>query len=99
ARFGWGWLLAICFLAVGLLGDLLTGILGVAPIGLAGIAAALRARRWRAGAPALTAALGSLVLAEAVRRIAWAIGTYTIGPANPRADFHQMFHNIIHVVT
>ena len=99
ARFGWGWLLAVCFLAAGLLGDLLTGILGVAPIGLAGIAAALRARRWRAGAPALTAALGSLVLAEAVRRIAWAIGTYTIGPANPRADFHQMFHNIIHVVT
>ncbi len=99
ARFGWGWLLAVCFLAAGLLGDLQTAVLGVAPIGLAGIVAALRARRWRAGAPALAAALGSLVLAEVVRRIAWAIGTYTIGPANPRANFHQMAHNLIHIIT
>jgi len=98
ARFGWGWLLAICFLAAGMLGDLQTAILGLAPIGLAGIVAALRARRWRVGAPAVTAALGSLVLAEVVRRIALAIGTYTIGPANPRATFHQMFHNIAYVV-
>ncbi len=97
-RFGWGWLLAVCFLAAGLLGDLLTGVLGVAPIGLAGMLAAVRARRWRAGAPAITAALGSLVLAEVVRRIAWAIGTYTIGPANPRATFEQMFHNMTHVI-
>jgi hypothetical protein len=99
ARFGWGWLLAVCFLAAGLLGDLQTVVLAVAPIGLAGMVAALRARRWRVGVPALTAALGSLVLAEAVRRIAWVIGTYTIGPANPRADFHQMAHNIFHVIT
>ena len=97
-RFGWGWLLAVCFLAAGLLGDLQTALLGVAPIGLAGILAALRARRWRTGAPAVAAALGSLVLAEAVRRIAWVIGTYTIGPANPRADLHQMFRNLLHVV-
>jgi hypothetical protein len=99
ARFGWGWLLAVCFLAAGVLGDLLTVVLGVAPIGLAGITAALRVRRWRAAVPALSAALGSLVLAEAVRRIAWLIGTYTIGPANPRADFHQMVINIVHVIT
>ena len=36
----------------GLLGDLQIVVLGVAPIGLAGIVAALRARRWRAGAGA-----------------------------------------------
>ena len=99
ARFGWGWLVAVCFLAAGLLGDLLTVVLGVVPIGLAGVVAALRDRRWRVGLPALTAALGSLVLAEAVRRIAWAIGTYTIGVANPRASFHQMAQNLVHVIT
>jgi hypothetical protein len=99
ARFGWGWLLAVVFLAAGLLGDLQIVVLGVAPIGLAGIVAALRARRWSAGAPAFTAALGSVVFAEAVRRITWAIGTYTIGAANPRAQFHQMFHNVYHVLT
>ncbi len=99
ARFGWGWLVAVVFLAAGLLGDLQTAVLGVAPIGLAAIVAAFRARRWRAGAPALTAALGSLVLAEVVRRIALLVGTYTIGKANPRAGFHQMFHNIYHVIT
>ena len=87
------------FLAAGLLGDLLTVVLGVVPIGLAGVVAALRDRRWRVGLPALTAALGSLVLAEAVRRIAWAIGTYTIGAANPRASFHQMAQNLVHVIT
>lgn len=99
ARFGWDWLLAVCFLAAGLLGDLLTVVLGLVPIGLAGVVAALRDRRWKVGVPALTAALGSLVLAEAVRRIAWVIGTYTIGAANPRASFHQMAQNIIHVIT
>jgi hypothetical protein len=99
ARFGWGWLLAVCFLAAGLLGDLLTVVLGVVPIALAGVVAARRDRRWRVGVPALTAALCSLVLAEAVRRIAWIIGTYTIGAANPRASFHQMAQNIVHVIT
>ena len=99
ARFGLGWLIAVVFLAAGLLGDLQTVVLGVVPIALAGVLAALRARRWRAGAPAFTAAVSSLVLAEAVRRIAWAIGTYTIGAANPRAPFGQMFHNAFHVIT
>jgi len=99
ARFGWGWLVAVVFLAAGMLGDLQTAVLGVAPIALAGVVAALRARRWRAGAPAVTAALSSLVVAELVRRIALLVGTYTIGAANPRAPFGQMFHNTYHVVT
>ena len=99
ARFGIGWLIAVVFLAAGLLGDLQTVVLGVVPIALAGVLAALQARRWRAGAPAFTAAVCSLALAEAVRRIAWAIGTYTIGAANPRAQFGQMFHNAFHIIT
>lgn len=97
-RFGWGWLVAVVFLAAGLLGDLQTLVLGTAPIALAGLVAMFRQRQWRAGAPALAAALGSTVLAELVRRIALAIGTYSIGAANPRAAFHQMIHNVYHAI-
>ena len=99
ARFGFGWFLAVVLLAAGLLGDFQTLVLGVVPVGLAGIVAALRTRRWRAGAPAVAAALGSLVLGEVVRRFARAIGTFTIAAANPRAPFHQMIVNLRHVVT
>lgn len=99
ARFGWGWVVALILLAAGLLGDFQALVLGVAPIGLAGIVAGLRTRRWRLAVPAVTAAMGSLVLAEVVRRIARLIGTFTIAPANPRAPFHQMLQNVHHVVT
>ncbi len=98
-RFGWGWLLATGILAAGMLGDLQTAALGVAPVALAGIVAMLRMRSWRTGAPALSAAIGSVALAEAVRRIARLIGTFTIGSANPRASLHQMLLNLHHVVT
>ena len=98
-RFGLGWLVAVILLAAGLLGDFQTLVLGVVPVGLAGIVAALRTRRWRAGAPAVAAAVGSLVLGEVVRRFARAIGTFTIAPANPRAPFHQMITNVHHVIT
>ncbi|MGD1011833.1 MAG: hypothetical protein ABR925_04780 [Acidimicrobiales bacterium] len=97
-RFGWGWLVAVTFLAAGLLGDLQTIVLGTAPIVLAGFVAMFRQRQWRAGAPAVAAAVVSTVLAEVVRRIALAIGTYSIGAANPRAAFHQMIHNAYHVI-
>lgn len=99
ARFSWGWFLAVIILAAGLLGDFQTLVLGVIPVGLAAIVAALRTRLWRAGAPGLAAALASLVLAEGVRRIVRFVGTFTIAPANPRAPFHQMVLNLHHIVT
>ena len=99
SRFGWGWLLAVVLLAAGLLGDFQALVLGVIPVGLAGVVAALRTRRWRAGAPGFAAAVASLVIGEAVRRLARVLGTFTIAPANPRAPFHQMILNIHHVVT
>jgi hypothetical protein len=99
ARFGWGWSAAVALLAAGLLGDFQTLVLGVVPIGLAGVTSALRSRRWRAGVPAVSAAMAGVVLAEAARRIARAVGTFTIGPTNPRAPFHQMILNVHHVVT
>ncbi len=98
-RFGWGWAAAVVLLAAGLAGDFQTLVLGVVPIGLAGLVGARRAGRWMAAVPALAAALGGLVLAEVVRRIARLIGTFTIAPANPRAPFHQMTQNLYHVFT
>jgi hypothetical protein len=99
ARFGWGWLAVVVLLAAGLLGDFQTLVLGVVPVGLAGIVASLRTRLWRVGAPAVSAAVASLAVAEVGRRIARVVGTFTIAPANPRAPFHQMILNIHHVVT
>ncbi len=99
ARFGAGWAGAVVLLAAGLVGDFQTLVLGVVPIGLAGIVAALRTRRWVAGLPAVSAAVAGLVLAEAGRRIARAAGTFTIAQANPRAPFHQMVQNVRHVVS
>jgi len=99
ARFGWGWVLALCLLSAGLVGDFQTLVLGVLPIGLAGLIAMVRTRQWRVGVPALAAALGSVVLAKVVRVIARAIGTFTIGSTNPMASLHQMLHNARHVIT
>ncbi|MGA3217169.1 MAG: hypothetical protein ABSD97_15935 [Acidimicrobiales bacterium] len=93
-RFGWSWALAVAFLAIAVLGDLQAAVLGTLPVFLAGGMVALRTRRWRAGAPAVSAAIASAVAAEALRRIALAIGTFSIAGANPRASFHQMISNL-----
>jgi hypothetical protein len=98
-RFGWGWLAAVVILAAGMLGDFQTLVLGVIPIGLAGITASLRSRSLRAGAAGVAASLASAVLAEVVRRVARLWGTFAVAPANPRAPFHQMIINLHHVVT
>jgi hypothetical protein len=91
---GWRWAVAVVLFAAGLLGDLLTLPLGVLPALVAGGAAMLRARSWRAGLPTVTAAAASGVLAIAVRKIAVIIGTYSIGEANPRASLGQMVSNL-----
>jgi hypothetical protein len=93
-RYGWGWILAMGLLAVAMVGDLQAAALGIVPVCLAGIVASLRMRDWKAGAPAVTAALGSVLAAEAVRRIALALGTFSIAGANPLASFHQMTLNL-----
>jgi len=93
-RYGWSWLLALGFLAVGMLGDLQAAALGVVPVFLAGIVRSLRTRSWRAGAPAVTAALGSVAAAEAARYLTLAIGTFSVAGMNPRASLHQMTFNL-----
>ncbi|MGH9296988.1 MAG: hypothetical protein ACRDZP_03320 [Acidimicrobiales bacterium] len=97
-RFGWGWALAVVFLAAGLLGDLQMLALGVVPVFGAGLVAMARRRQWRAGLPAASAAIAAVVVAEIVRHIAIAIGTFTIAKANPIATRSQMLRNLKHGV-
>ena len=92
--FGWSWLLAVGLLAAGMLGDMQSAVLGTVPVVLAGTVLALRRGSLRAGAPAVTAGLGSAVLAEAVRLVAATIGSFSIAGANPRASLHQMVLNL-----
>jgi hypothetical protein len=92
--FNWSWLLAVGLLAAGMLGDMQSAVLGTVPVVLAGTVLALRSGSLRAGAPAVTAGLGSAVLAEAVRLVAATIGSFSIAGANPRASLHQMVLNL-----
>lgn len=98
-RFGWGFVLAVVLLAAGMLGDLQAAVLGVVPVFCAGVVTVLRQRNVRSGAPALGAAIGSVVLAGAVHLLAKVIGSFTIAAANPRAPFHQMLQNVTHVLS
>lgn len=95
-KFGIGFVVAVLFLAAGLLGDLQMLALGVVPVFGAGVLAMGRTRDWRTGLPQVAAAISSLVLAEAIRRIARALGTFSIATANPIATFTQMVHNVKH---
>ena len=95
-RFGAGFAVAVAFLAAGLLGDLLTVAIGIVPIALAGLVMVIRARRFRAGSVPMVAAISSVLVAGAVHELSKLVGTYTIGPANPRAPIHQMVANLWH---
>jgi hypothetical protein len=88
------WLVAVAFLAAGLLGDLQTVGIGLAPVLCAGLVAMARTRRWRSGAPLVGAAGASLVLAGVVRVIADLIGTFSIGNVQPSATTSQMLVNL-----
>ena len=98
-RLGWGWVISVGFLTLGLLGDLQTLFYGVVPIFLAGIVAMMRERTLRGGVTTSSAAITSVALTVVVRKISKHFGAFTIGPANPLASFHQMPINMIHVVS
>lgn len=93
-RMGVEWLVAVAFLAAGLLGDLQTVGIGLAPVFFAGLAATARTRRWRAGIPLVAAAAGSVLVAGIVRSIADLIGTFAIGNVQPAATSSQMVVNL-----
>ena len=97
-RFGWKWLVAVVFLAAAALGDLQILVYGIAPIFLGGLVAMLRTRSWRGGIAQVAAAAAGLALAEIVRQIAKAVGTFGIGTANP-TSLHLILPNLRHAAS
>ncbi|MGH9293937.1 MAG: hypothetical protein ACRD0B_01285, partial [Acidimicrobiales bacterium] len=98
-RFDVGWAIAVIFLAAGTLGDLQALAYGVVPLFLAGLVAMLRCRSWRGGIAQAGAAVGGVVVAYVVRKVAETAGTFGIGEANPRASVSQLGANFHHAVT
>jgi hypothetical protein len=98
-RFDVGWVVAVVFLAAGLLGDFQMVALGVAPLFVAGLVAMLRMRSWRAGAPMTAAPVASILLAVVVRKIAEVFGTFAIGKLQQGATTTQMLRNFKNLAT
>ena len=96
-RFGWSWLVAVVFLGVGLLGDVQILALGVAPVFLAGCAAALRTRSIRRALATVSAAPAACLLAVGVRELALRIGTFTYHEAHHTAKLKTIGHNASHL--
>ncbi len=93
-RWGVGVVVATIALTLGLLGDFQTIAYGIGPIGIAAVVAMLRRRSVRIGLPTLTSAVASCIAYVIVRKIAVAIGTFSIGSANPLASASQAWHNV-----
>ncbi|MGH9303428.1 MAG: hypothetical protein ACRDZ5_03335 [Acidimicrobiales bacterium] len=98
-RFDFGFAVAVIFLAAGVLGDLQALAYGVIPLFLAGLVAMCRCRSLRGGLAQSGAAVGGVVVAYVVRKIAKAAGSFGIGTANPRAGLSAVPRNIHHAIT
>lgn len=97
-RFGLGWIVAVAFLAAGLLGDIQMLALGVVPVFVAGLFATARTRRLRPGLSLLAASPASVLLAFGVREIALSVGTFTFKEAHHTAHLARMEHNLGHLM-
>lgn len=93
-RFGAGAALSIAALSLGMLGDLQTLAYGTVPVLIAGVVAALRCRALRAGVTNFVVAVASGLIFVAVHFGAKAIGTFSIGRANPLAHLRQVPSNL-----
>ena len=97
-RLRWGWAVAVVFLTAGLLGDLETVAIGLAPVVAGGLVAVLRTRDWRSGVPGVCAAAAALLLAAFIREAALYAGTFSINPGHPRAKLSQLPVNLKYLV-
>jgi hypothetical protein len=89
-----GLFVAVVAVAAGLLGDLLTAVLALVPLGAGALVAVRRTRSWRAAARPAIAAAGGCLLALGLRLLALAVGTYAIGSRNLRATSSQVLANL-----
>lgn len=85
---------AVAALAAGLLGDALTLGVGVLPVLVVGLAEAGRARRLAAGRWRVTAALGSVAVAVAVRAVASLLGTFAVSKTGQPATRSEVATNL-----
>jgi hypothetical protein len=90
----WTLVAATALVAAGLLGDLLTLTLVIAPLLLGAVLSWRRARNWRAGRRHVIAAVGGTAVALVVRAIAVAVGTYAIGSRSILAVEPQTLANL-----
>jgi hypothetical protein len=90
----WTLAAATALVAAGLLGDLLTLTLVIAPLLLGAVLSWRRARNWRAGRRHVIAAVGGAAGALVVREIAAAVGTYAIGSRSILAAEPQTLSNL-----
>ncbi len=91
---GW-WLAAVLLLGTGILGDLQIVALGTVPVFVAGLLAALRARRLRAGLPSALGALATIGAAYAIRFIAHAFGTFRFGGTHRTTPVSAYGQNLV----
>jgi hypothetical protein len=98
-RFDWSFVLAVALLAAGLLGDLQTVLVGVAPAVFGGLCAMARCRSVRRGLVAASAGIAALVVAGAARELAVRVGTFSIATSHDSAKWQQVPSNLGHIVT
>ena len=96
-RFDARFVLAVVLLAAGILGDLQTLLLGIAPLLLGALVLGHLYRDLRAVRCYLGAPVAAGVLAVLVREIAKAAGTFAVPRTNTFASGHQLFRNIAHL--
>ncbi|HWD24318.1 MAG TPA: hypothetical protein VG368_02540, partial [Acidimicrobiales bacterium] len=89
--------LAVLALTLGLLGDVQILALGVVPVLLGGVVGSCRARSLRVLWPPSAIALSSVVLAYGLRKLADAVGTFTLVGANPTARLAEVGINFRHL--
>lgn len=97
--FDWRWIIATGFLAAGLLGDLMTVMLGVIPVAMAGLISMCRCRNWRLGLSTFAAAPASSALAFAAHSLAALMGSFAIVNRNLPVSSVQIEWNLRHLVS
>ena len=98
-KFGWSWVAAVACLALGVLGDFQTAVLGIGSVGAAGLVAMLRTREWRAGWAEIAAALAALLAAGLVRAGAIFVGTFSVNASHPTASGSEVLTNLARLPT
>ncbi len=93
-RLGWGWAAAVTLLAAGVLGDVQTAIIGMAPALAAGGLAMVRTRHWRGGLTTAAAPVVALALAASVRALTSAAGAFSVASGHPTAAPSRLLPNV-----